>query len=77
MNIGLQLKIARVEKEWTQEELSAATETDKEKTISVATIIKIEKGQGNPKLKTVLRLAKAMNHGLRLVRMEGNHSISK
>lgn len=68
MNIGLQLKIARVEKEWTQEELSHATQTMTEKSISVATIIKIEKGQGNPKLKTILRIAKALGHKVGIIK---------
>lgn len=69
MNIGLQLKIARVEKEWTQEELSKATsESPEEKSISVATIINIEKDQGNPKLKTILRIVKALDHKLRIVK---------
>lgn len=70
MNIGLQIKIARVEKEWTQEELSAATETTEEKPVSVATIIKIERNQGNPKLKTVSRLVSALDHNLRIVKKE-------
>ena len=75
MNIGLQLKIARVEKEWTQAELSDATSEiishrtgDRSKPISVATIINIEKDQGNPKLKTVLRLVKALDHKMGIVR---------
>ena len=68
MNIGLQIKIARIEKEWTQADLSAATGSPEEKPISVATIINVEKGKGNPKLKTILRLVKALDHKLRLVK---------
>jgi transcriptional regulator with XRE-family HTH domain len=74
MNIGLQLKIARIEKEWTQAELSNATSViispvrDRSKPVSVATIINIEKGQGNPKLKTVLRLVEALDHKLKIAK---------
>jgi len=62
MNIGLQLKIARIEKEWTQEELS------KKSKVSAATIIDIEKGNGNPKLKTVQKLIECLGYDLRIVR---------
>lgn len=62
MNIGLQLKIARIEKEWTQEELQEITG------VSAATIIKIERGTGNPKLKTVYKLIKALGHELRIIK---------
>ena len=62
MNIGLQLKIARVEKEWTQARLSEATGSEGEERISVATIIKIERNQGNPKLKTISKLVSALDH---------------
>ena len=75
MNIGLQIKIARVEKEWTQAELSDATSEiishrtgDISNPISVATIINVEKGKGNPKLKTVSRLVSALDHQLRIVK---------
>jgi transcriptional regulator with XRE-family HTH domain len=68
MNIGLQIKVARVEKEWTQEELSEATRTPEEKPVSIATIINIEKDQGNPKLKTILRLLKQLDYKLRIER---------
>jgi transcriptional regulator with XRE-family HTH domain len=66
MNIGLQLKIARIEKEWTQDQLSHETQTMTEKPISVATIINIERNQGNPKLKTVSRLVGALGYKLRI-----------
>ena len=68
MNIGLQLKIARVEKEWTQAQLSEATGSEGEERISVATIIKIERNQGNPKLKTISKLVSALDHQLRIVK---------
>jgi DNA-binding XRE family transcriptional regulator len=62
MNIGLQLKIARTEKEWTQEELG------KQSGVSAATIIDIEKGSGNPKLKTIQKLIKCLDYDLKIVR---------
>ena len=71
MNIGLQLKIARVERELTQEEL-------KEKAgISAATIGGIETGKGNPKLKTIITLATALGYRIKLSLMEANNEQNK
>ena len=62
MNIGLQLKIARVEKDWTQEQLKDETG------IATSTIGSIEAGKENPQLKTIKRLADALDYELRIIR---------
>jgi DNA-binding XRE family transcriptional regulator len=62
MNIGLQLKIARIEKEWTQDQLRMASG------VSAATIGSIEAGKGNAKLKTVQKLIECLGYDLRIVR---------
>ena len=66
MNIGLQIKIARVEKEWTQDQLRMNTG------ISAATIGNIEAGKGNPKLKTVQKLIKCLGYELRITKEANN-----
>lgn len=62
MNIGKLLKIARIEKEWTQEELKNATG------IATSTIGMIETGKENPQLKTINTMAKALDYELRIVK---------
>ena len=60
MTVGLQLKLARVERELTQKELEYKSG------ISAVTIGAIETGKGNPKLKTIMTLAKTLGYNIKL-----------
>ena len=56
--LGYRVKQARLDKEMTQEELSSASD------IQQADISRIEKGLANPSLKTVIRIANALDASL-------------
>lgn len=56
--LGYRVKQARLDKEMTQEELSSASG------IQQADISRIEKGLANPSLKTVIRIANALDASL-------------
>ena len=62
MDIGKLLKIARIEKDWTQEDLKNATG------IAASTIGMIEAGKENPQLKTINTMAGALDYELRIVK---------
>ena len=70
MEIGLQLKIARVEKEdegkgrWNMRKLS------KESGVSTSHICEIESGKKNPTAATINKLCKALGYDLRIVKKE-------
>lgn len=62
MRMGLQLKIARVEKEWNLSELSRRSGVAK------STISEIESGKKNPTAATINKLCKPLGYDLRIVK---------
>ena len=67
MATNIRLKVARVEKGWTQQELADRVEATRQ------TIGLIEKGEYNPTLNLCLRIAKALDRTLdQLFWEEGN-----
>lgn len=64
MRIGMQLKIARIEKEW-----DIATLSDKSK-VAKSSISEIETGKKNPTAMTIQKLCNAMGYDLKIIRRE-------
>ena len=62
MRIGMQLKIARVEKEWNMSKLA------KESEVAQSSICEIESGKKNPTAVTINKLCDALGYDLRIVR---------
>lgn len=61
MRIGLQLKIARVEKEWNMSKLAEKSE------VARSSICEIESGKKNPTAATINKLCDAMGYELRII----------
>lgn len=58
MELRMQLKIARIEKEWTMDKLSS------ESGVAKSSISEIESGKKSPTAKTIERIANALGYKL-------------